>query len=307
MPTNLQSDITEVRARLGEPYRTDEADSFFLDSEIIDWIYYGEVKVWNDLPTPVLVNGTTGLGLASAWNCSAGSGLGNYVDDGFDEPATLSGISYRIVQVRMAVSSSLTVPGREVGLDVIQSIARGKNRNYPRPCLAGGDLSIPYFLWHQATGGNIYSSAGRVGDFIDVEVLKQPTRRTRHYRGTSNAAGNSNTNIRMDAAGLALAFPTGFFTSSDYLKITSGIMSGVQPKLTGYTLGATADFSFASIGPSPGNSVLYEVGETSAFNDNLREPTILHACYLAALKDESPERSQGFMALYASAIAALKG
>jgi len=91
------------------------------------------------------------------------------------------------------------------------------------------------------------------------------------------------------------------------LKITSGIMAGTQTKLTSYTLGATADFAFPSIGPSPGNSVLYEVGETSAFNDNLREPAILHACYLAALKDESPERSQGFMALYERAIAALKG
>lgn len=306
MSTNLQSDITEVRARLGEPYRADEADSFFLDSEIIDWLYAGELKVWNDLPAQVIAD-RSNLSVVDDFLC-ASSDLPSYVSDGF-EPSTVALLDYKVAGVYLRVSSGNTVAGVRVSEQQIQMIAGGsRSTNFlRRDCVSvsGTNQLLGRFFYHELPNGSILSTAGNASDQIQVRCVKAPTRRYKHLRDTSQATSNATT-ITMSTAASAI-FTTANFFQNCGIKIVSGNMSGVQSTVTSQTAATPNVITMSTIGFLPGNVFLYEMGEPGVYNDSLREPSILHACYLAALKDESPERSQGFMALYERAIAALKG
>lgn len=298
MSTNLQSDITEVRARLGEPYRTDEADSFFLDSEIIDWIYYGELQVWNDLPAAVLINGTS-LGVWA--DLSAGSARLGWTD-----LATLT-TSYKLVRVAATnVGQGETgLPGLKVPMSTFYQVVTGKNTNWGRYDTSSVTPTQGRFLWAEDEDGVIYTTAAE-SDECRALIVQQPTRRFKHLRDTAHSSGNSATHVLMSTTNSAIFTAADFFKNCG-IKIVSGSMSGAQSTVSGQTAAANNDMTIATITTGPGQSFLYEVGEVSQFNDNLREPAILHACYLAALKDESPERAQGFLAKYERAIAALKG
>lgn len=272
---NLASEITAVRNRVGEPSRVDEANSFMLDSEIRAWLFEGELNVCKDLPDDALYP----LHTSAAINLAAGS-------ESYDLPADF----VRLIEVRVKIDGASFYSADLVSPKMFRQATnspmwRSNSRN-PRAMLFNNKIFISPPGESSVTGG------------VEIRYVKEPTRRYKHYKGTTTGSGSTTTVVDSLAPGV-----DNYWVGSELVLLDGGIRgeSGVVTAFTDSS--GTFTFAASTFTVAPGSSVDFEVGQISSLPSEFFPLWVAWASWLALSKDRETDLAMAQKTEYETAVA----
>jgi hypothetical protein len=281
---NQQSEITEVRNRIGEPYREDPTDNFLLDEEISSWIYQGELQVARDLHFEALFSlqtEATGTTVTAQANYTI-AGLITALDY-----FRILGVTYSPEGITGKRRICNMVQPREFQL-AQSSPSFNRIGNYEAPTATIINNSI-WVLPAPITGA---------ATCIGVRYLKRPAKRFKRYRGSVTSISGSG--IIYDTKAAAKGLLNDHFNNCE-LVFTSGSEIGEWNTVADYVT-ATGEFTL-TVG-SGGNTVAthtvgaeFEVGTVSDLSVDLWPLYLQWVMYLAKLKDNHAE-AEAYKATY---------
>jgi len=276
--SNLQWEITQVRGKLGIPYRTDPQDAYITDEEIVNWLHEGEKRLALDVADDALPE------------LQVEQSVNTVVDTG---SYALPTDQTRILQVlldsadRGLYECSLVNPQkfREIDTNPLWAATPRRpfvmfwnNKAYVRP--------IPTVL---VTGGLLY------------RYVKVPTRRHRHYKGQTTAAGTNVTLVDTATPG-----PDDYWNASGVI-LRSGPLKGEVETVSDF-VDSTGTLTVSSAFPAiPGSAVQFEVGQVSDISSEFIDMVILWATYLGRKKEQEEELAQTVKADYESELERING
>lgn len=257
---NLQSEITELRARLGEPVRTDPSDGFFTDEELTEWIHQGELMTAKLLVEDAL----TDIGSESTVAVET-TGAGTAVPTDFMrllEVAVDSGWGFR--------------RARLVSMEEFERYIHSPNFK--------GTKQFPIATLFQ---GKIYPHpfSGNSGSDLRIRYTKEPTRRHRRYKGQTDGPGTSTTLVDSSAPSTV---GNDYFVAGE-IRVTSGDFVGQDKVLSGYTAASGTFTVTVAYNAAPGSGIQFEAGQTSDLPNECWPIWINYAAFLALSKDRETQ------------------
>lgn len=257
---NLQTEIDEVRVRVGEPHRTDESDSFILDREIINWIHQAELQLIQDLPLDALLDVQAEASITTVT-----------LTDSYDLPADF----VRLIDVRLDTGQGLfrarKVEPNEIAM-VDLSPAWTVTGNTPVFALVGNQILVRPIPVTPAVGANK----------LKIRYLQEPTRRFKAYRGYTTAAGLITTLVDSSAPG-----PDDWWKDAE-VRLMSNELEGEERTVTAFA-DSTGTFTSLAWSKIPGNGVLYHAGQVSDLPGEFWETWVAYAAYRALSKDRETD------------------
>lgn len=272
---NLQSEITLVREKVGEPFRTDETNSYILDVEIIGWLNEGELQVMRDVVDDALYTQQK----EATGALTTGS-------------ATLPTDFLRALSVQVQLITS----GPYVDADLV-SIKQVHNAAYspnwrPAP-------SRPYCYIFQ---GTLYSLPDTAVNY-KLRYVYEPTFRYKYFRGDKTDATSTTVIASTNMATLATSYWVGC-----ELKLTSSPIKGESSTVT-----ASTNATPPSITVSPAFSLTvpvattFEVGQVSTLPGELYSLWTTWAAHLAFTKDRQVDMADREKAKYDQMVEKING
>lgn len=264
---NLEVEIRQVRERLGEPARDDQADNYITDREIVDWIHAAEHQIIQDVADDALTD------LHGETSETTVNGTESYA------LATNASDFLRLLDVRLDTGMGL------VECDLINPKQRRQLYESPtwRPTAAHP------FAW--LYGASIYvapipgSEAG--AGKLKIRYVKQPNRRFKHDTGLTDAAGITTTLVD---AGLRTE-PDDYWNSGS-VRLKTGILAGEERTVSDFDNGTNTITVSSAFSGTPGTGIYYEIGEVSDVGEEFNPLIISWATYLAYLKDREVDLAQ---------------
>lgn len=271
---NLQTEITEVRARLGEPFRVQDENSFILDREITNWIQQGELRVLQDFPIDALLSLQTEQQIDTV--------------DGQEEYSLASDF-VRLIDVRVNYGQGwfkarLVESGDLSIADV--SPGFGFSHTLPLVAFSQGKLAL------RPVPDTVTAGMGR----LKVRYLKEPTRRYKHHTGFSTGGGSTTTLVDSACPG-----PNSYWNGTT-LRFLTNDYTGTEVTVTGFT-SATGTIAFAALTSAPGTGVQYDMGTESDLPGEFWEAWVAYAAFRALSKDRETDLAAMQMQDYKEIVA----
>lgn len=254
---NLQTEITAVRHRIGEPFRSDEQNGFILDKEIRQWIHEAELQVVKDLPDDALYT----LHKPSVVELTG-------ADNDYDLPTDfVRWIELRIKYDGTNFYSADLVSPKQFRQAVDSPMWRANIRK-PKAMIFNNKFYIAP------------TPETTVASGIELRYVKEPTRRYKHYKGLSTAAGSTTTVVDSETPGV------NDYWNATELVLLDGTVRGQSGIVTGFT-DASGTFTFAAstFTAAPGVGVDFEVGQISDLPGEFFPLWVAWASWLALSKD----------------------
>jgi hypothetical protein len=295
---NLQSQITEIRRRIAEPYSTDASDQNITDDEIVDWIRQAEIKLLYDISVETIST------IMTPWIINAA-----IAGTGIDYVVLPTVTMFRPVSITLLRTAGASqVPCRVVPFT---DWLRSKNDpnwrvNHLNPIAAISD-------------GNIYTNpVATSASTVRLRYLAEPDYRYRHFVG-SVTSKTSNT-VWADTKAVAKGWPDDYFnpygTLTTQVKYTSGEPNGNHANVTDYT-GATGTFTLSvsasypisneSFRPDVNVGDTYEVGQVGTLPAQFDRMIYSYVEYLCWCKGNDDAAAQRSMNQYMTQIDAING
>jgi len=280
---NLQSEITEVRRLIGEPYRDDSSDYFVTDEEICEWIYQGELALVRDLNYQALFS------LQSTSSVTTVPGQESY-DLISDYVRILGGKFDPYNGSNPMLECRLVDPG------TFHAVKHNPQFNrlsrYDKPYMT--IIDNKFYLYPAPL-------TAAIGGFVP-RYIKRPTRRRLFWRFRVTVASTSS--IESGATGTkANVSYTNAWLGCQMRNVSDGSsLWGMEREVTSSspTSGAFGFTTVWSAAPLAGD--LMEVGEVSELPEDLYPLWLAWATYMAMMKDRSQEAA-GYLAKYQKGVA----
>lgn len=280
---NLQSQITEIRRRIAEPYPDDQSDANITDDEIVDWLYQAELQVARDANDAAFSYNPSQL----VYTATIASGTSPLTVFSASTPAM-----FRLLGVAKYRNSAL--PPRTARIVSFNDFQRAQydpnwrsNDSHPIACLHDGLLNI---------------HPDRTSGSVNVTYISIPQRRYRRFRGS--VTSKTTNLIWVDSKLVTAGYPDDYFNVHGFItsgvKYTSGEPNGRIVEVSDY-VGATGTVTTAATGWSVANEAFapdinvgdtYEIGEKSQFADIFAGPIYAYVAYLCFCKgnDEQAQK-----------------
>lgn len=264
---NLQTEITEVRSALAEPYRSVVSSTFVTDDDCVRWLTMGEQAAYDAiddraLATMAVDSGSISLSGAEGMTSGTDSAvnwsrvLGVYV--------TKSGLSTRCILVSP------------------QEFWNARKGRY----MGSVDQELAYATIDYQTV-RVYSQPA-VSAAI-VRYIPRPTQRAKFYGGLTTGAGSSTSVISSGAN----VYDDSWFVGCN-LRMRTGAAASVEKAVTGFTK-ASGTFTVTTLGAASGNTNSFDVGEVSSMPAECMPAWVAYATYRGFLK-KFPDRAQAALA-----------
>lgn len=273
---NLQSEISELRSLMAEPYRSTDADAFFINSECARWIFGGEAAAFNVLADEAL--GTMAVDSA-ALTLAGAEGLIS---------GTSTTVNWNRVLGVFVTKASLSMRAKLVSAAEFyatrHSPIKPSTQEAPIATLDGQSVRI----------ANADTSITQA----IVKYLPKPTLRAKRHRGTTTSAGTATTIVD---TGLNGPYGTADWFAGCNAQITSGTDGFVEVLVSGYS-GNT--LTVANMGAAAGTGATYDVGEISSLPPEYYSVWMAYAAFLAANK-KRPQLAGGFLSSFNMQVQAI--
>jgi len=273
---NLQTEITEVRSALAEPYRTVASSAFVTDDDCVRWITMGEQAAYDALDDRALANMAVD---SSSISLTGAEGL----TSGTDATVNWS----RVLGVYVT-KSSLSMRCILLSPQEFWNARKGK--------WAGSvDQEVAYATVDYQTV-RVYSMPG-VSACV-VRYLPRPTQRAKFFGGLTTGAGSSTSVVASGAGGYANSWFVGC-----NLRMRTGAAASVEQVVSAFATG-TGTFTVASLGATSGSGNSVDVGEISSLPAECMPAWIAYATYRGFLK-KFPERAESALAHFERSVSSI--
>ena len=274
---NLQSEISEVRSLMREPYRSTDADANILNVECARWIYQGELATFNALCDQALYSMAVD---SSAITLSGAEGI-------------VSGTNATVNWNRV-----LGVYATKSGLSVRANIVSAREFYAARHNTLKPQAQEPPLVTIEGQSVRMANSPDSSTTDVVVKYLPVPTQRAKFYAGTTDGAGS--TTAIHDTVAAGIYSTAGWFTGCNIM-MRSGAAAFTERAVTGWV---ASDYTVASLGATSGSGNTYDVGEVSTLPAQYYPVWVCYAAFLGAIK-KRPELAGMLQAQFQSMVSSI--